>query len=250
MGLRTREKLANIKMIAFDMYGTLVRNDQSSWQSLTEDLVEDFALPVNALKLHELWSMQERKFRERRLNYKTLKLNPPFVSYKSAWGIAWDKAFKDSGIEADSSIFAQRGIERMGLRESFDDSTFVLNQMSEKIRLGVLSNADDQYLSASLIKHGWKFELTLSSESARTYKPDPEIFRLFCQKAGLGPNEVLFVGDSLYDDIHGAKNAGLSAIQILRNQDTPGRTPIPEGVEMIPPDSVITSLTELLDLIP
>ena len=244
-----RKELNNIKMIAFDMYGTLVRNDHSSWESLTAEIVRELALPVDASMLHEVWVKHERAFRKHRLDLKTLKLNPPFMSYQEAWSIAWRKTFEECGISAEPIYFAQRGIDSMCMREPFDESSFVLSQLNRKIRVGLLSNADETYLSVSTKKHGWDFELTLSSELAKTYKPDPQIFNLFCKKATLRPHEVLYVGDSLYDDIHGAKNAGMGAMHILRNQDTPGRTPIPEGVDLLAPDAVVTSLEELLQLV-
>ncbi|MBT17408.1 MAG: hypothetical protein CL889_00320 [Dehalococcoidia bacterium] len=243
------KEFENVKMIAFDMYGTLVRNDQSSWESLTKEIVKEFSLPVDAVKFHELWSKHEKTFRQSRLDPKTLNINPPFKSYKEAWAIAWDKTFQDFGISGDANLFADRGIEKMSRGDSFEDAGFAIKQLLQKVRVGILSNADNNYLWGSIYKHQWEFELIISSELARTYKPDPKIFQLYCERVGLLPDEVLYVGDSLYDDVHGAKNAGLHAVQILRSQDTPGRTPVPQEVKLIPPDLVISSLEELLSIV-
>jgi putative hydrolase of the HAD superfamily len=52
------------------------------------------------------------------------------------------------------------------------------------------------------------------------------------------PASCVFVGDRPYDDIHGAKSAGMRAV-LLANSDVP-------AFEAAEPDAVITRLAELL----
>jgi putative hydrolase of the HAD superfamily len=73
-------------------------------------------------------------------------------------------------------------------------------------------------------------------------KPHPEAFRAVMTTVGeTDPAACIFVGDRPYDDIHGAKSAGMRAVLIL-NSDVP-------AFEAAQPDAVITRLGELLDLI-
>jgi putative hydrolase of the HAD superfamily len=51
------------------------------------------------------------------------------------------------------------------------------------------------------------------------------------------PAVCVFVGDRPYDDIHGAKSAGMRAV-LIANSDVP-------GYEAAAPDAVITRLGEL-----
>ena len=53
------------------------------------------------------------------------------------------------------------------------------------------------------------------------------------------PAACVFVGDRPYDDIHGAKSAGMRAVLIV-NSDVP-------GYEAAEPDATISRLAELLD---
>ena len=55
------------------------------------------------------------------------------------------------------------------------------------------------------------------------------------------PAACVFVGDRPYDDIHGAKSAGMRAV-LIPNSDVP---PFEEAV----PDAVITRLSELPPLL-
>ena len=85
----------------------------------------------------------------------------------------------------------------------------------------------------------------MSSEDAQAYKPDPRIFTRFLQEMNVAPEAVLYVGDAPYDDAHGAKLAGMQTVLIQRTQDTPGRTPPPEDGTLLPPDHIVSDLTEI-----
>ena len=69
-------------------------------------------------------------------------------------------------------------------------------------------------------------------------KPHPEAFRAVMEALGVDdPATCVFVGDRPYDDIHGAKSAGMRAVHIP-NSDVP---PFDDAV----PDAVISRLSEL-----
>ena len=66
-------------------------------------------------------------------------------------------------------------------------------------------------------------------------KPEPAIFRAALDRLGAGPDGALHVGDSLEDDVAGARAAGLEAVIVARNG-----APAPEGVR------AVRSLAELV----
>jgi len=61
---------------------------------------------------------------------------------------------------------------------------------------------------------GLRFDAVISSESAASYKPHPEIFRYACELLRLPPERILYAGDSPVADILGAKSAGLAVAYI------------------------------------
>ena len=70
-------------------------------------------------------------------------------------------------------------------------------------------------------------------------KPHPEAFRAAMAAIGeTDPAACVFVGDRPYDDIHGAKSAGMRAV-LVTNSDVP-------PFEAAEPDAVITRLADLL----
>jgi FMN phosphatase YigB (HAD superfamily) len=53
-------------------------------------------------------------------------------------------------------------------------------------------------------------------------KPAPEFFDVVCRRTNCRPEEILFVGDDLINDIHGAVQSGMPATWIDRRGDAHG----------------------------
>jgi len=53
---------------------------------------------------------------------------------------------------------------------------------------------------------------------AQAAKPAPKIFHLALEKHAVDPEEALHVGDSLREDVEGAKKAGLHAVLLNRKE--------------------------------
>ena len=109
--------------------------------------------------------------------------------------------------------------------------------------LAAVSNADDNQLEPLIERgelHRWLTHWT-SSEQAKSCKPDRRFFDLALKKSGLSAAEVLFVGDSLEQDIQGAHAVGMTTVLIA----DVGPAPMHIGRETPDPDFQITSLTEL-----
>lgn len=79
--------------------------------------------------------------------------------------------------------------------------------------LGVVSNADgrvDSYLAnAGLLDH---FDFVIDSGRVGCEKPDPRIFRLACERAGVAPAGAVHVGDVYEVDVLGARAAGITPV--------------------------------------
>ena len=47
-------------------------------------------------------------------------------------------------------------------------------------------------------------------------KPNPHVFQLICQREGVAPNEVIYIGDNARKDFVGIKPLGFGTVRILR----------------------------------
>ena len=89
-------------------------------------------------------------------------------------------------------------------------------------RLAIISNASSQSaVEALLEKHGMLgfFDVVVTSRLVGVRKPDPRIFHYTLLLLGLGPSQAVYVGDRGYEDVYGAKNAGLYAIHLAVDEE-------------------------------
>ncbi len=76
-------------------------------------------------------------------------------------------------------------------------------------------------------------------------KPSESFFRLALDDLGLPPDEVVMVGDDLYNDIDGAQRAGLRAVLVRTGKFRAGIT----ADSPVKPDLIIDSIAELPKLL-
>ena len=131
-----------------------------------------------------------------------------------------------------------------------DDTHETLRALKDRgLYLSIVSNIDDDYLVPMVEKLGLAEVLNdwTSSEEARSCKPHDEIFRYSMRKAGVDdPSRVLFVGDSAYHDVAGAREVGMRTALI---QEEGVVAPGSDAGSEHGADHVIEALSELLELV-
>jgi putative hydrolase of the HAD superfamily len=156
------------------------------------------------------------------------------------------KMLAQLGLEGDESTLQsyadaiESEFDRPGTIRPYPEVRSVLDALQERgLRLGILSNWSwnlrDRVAQAGLDGY---FELIWASAYAGRHKPHPEIFHQALTKMGISPEDALYVGDSYWHDIVGARGAGLSAVLVDR-----------EGTTDDPDWPVIRDLRGLLELL-
>jgi HAD superfamily hydrolase (TIGR01549 family) len=117
----------------------------------------------------------------------------------------------------------------------------VLESLNKKYTLAVISNAMSDAPRRAIKRTGLEryLKAVVISRDLGIRKPDREIFRFTLNNLGMEGHEVAHVGDSLGDDVQGAKNAGMRAIWI----ESPSRE------INVQPDRIIRSIEELTALL-
>jgi len=122
--------------------------------------------------------------------------------------------------------------------ELFEDVLPTLEALRKRYSLGLVSNGNsypDRYGLEGV------FRFIVFSQDCGVEKPDPKIFRVAAEKAGCAIHEMLHIGDSLGDDIAGAKNAGVRCVWLSRRGA--------ENSSGFRADYEISSLSELLRIL-
>ncbi len=117
---------------------------------------------------------------------------------------------------------------------------------NKKIRMGIISNVLSRgQVAYSMNEYGITdyFDTVILSAEFGRRKPHPEIFHYACRKAGVEPENVLYIGNSPSKDIKGAKDSGIGCTVLIEYEHN---SPSDKGPEA---DYTISDLRELLPVI-
>lgn len=185
--------------------------------------------------------------------------------------VANESGVEDASLSADASrafwtYLYRRLLAELGLDEAladelyyvfsdsrsyklFDDVTTTLDELKiAGYRIGLISNFEG-WLEKMLVELevGHVFEVTVISGIAGVEKPDPRIYEIALEKAGVDPQKAVHVGDSPKFDVEPARATGMHAVLIDRlgrhGHKDPGSNWDVDGCP------TITSLEELPELI-
>ena len=95
----------------------------------------------------------------------------------------------------------------------FDDTEFVLNELSKRYDLYLISNIATPYKECfyNLGLDRWIKDPIFSCDVGYS-KPDPNIYKIVIERSGLQPGQLLMIGDSVRSDYEGALNCGIKSI--------------------------------------
>jgi 2-haloalkanoic acid dehalogenase type II len=245
-----------LRAITFDCYGTLVDFGDAAFQRAYDEVCRLQGLSCDGRVLWDKWMEIWRRRASQPgggesppkgqvLSVTTRPLKGPVADhrlYREEWPEHFAQCFSELGLSGDPEAAYEHVRRRLAEATAFPEAPAVIDGLRPRYRLALLSNADDDFLLPCLERNGLAFEVVVSSETARVYKPHEAIFHRLAAEMGLEPGEIMYVGDSQFADVLGAKHAGLRVAWLNRE----GR-PLPEGVPQ--PDFDLRSLGEVPSLV-
>lgn len=210
-----------IKNIIFDVYGTLISTGTGSVDA-TRKIFEKYNLDEDEKDIYKKWKSIHKK------NVREIK---NFISEKQIFTKDLEELFDIYGIKDNPEIEIKPMIDSMYDRKLFEETESAVDKLSEKYSIAIGSTTDTEPLLQNIKNTSLsKIQDIYTSENLGYYKPDQNFYKEILNRTNWKPEECVFVGDSLDDDIIGPINAGMSAILIDR-KDRYDRWP--EGVDKI-----------------
>jgi putative hydrolase of the HAD superfamily len=118
--------------------------------------------------------------------------------------------------------------------ELYDDALPTLAALREHgLALGLVSNTGRD-LDAFVAHHRLDVDALLSSGAHGKTKPHPTIFRAVLERLAVEPGDAAMVGDSIDDDIEGARALGMRAILLDREGRNLGFEPRLDDLRALP----------------
>jgi len=120
--------------------------------------------------------------------------------------------------------FEMSPAEANGLAESiadwrpFPDTIPGLRDLESRYRLAILSNIDDDLFAQTAEHLQVEFDLVVTAEQARSYKPSRNNFRLLLQRLDVSPDKLLHAAESLYHDVVPAQELRIATAWVNRRK--------------------------------
>ena len=155
------------------------------------------------------------------------------------WTHLYRRLLKELGIvNEDLAVELCRVFSSSASYKLFDDVLPTLDSLDASgYRLGLISNFES-WLEEMLIELevGHHFKPSIISGVEGVEKPDPRIYELALERAGVSPENAVHVGDSPAMDMEPAASAGIRGILIDRSERYPNHpSPRVTSLEDLPP---------------
>ena len=205
-----------IKGIIFDVYGTLISTGNGSVTAAGE-ILKKINVDMDAKVFYKKW----KEFHKKQMNEMTEFITEEEV-FKNDLKMLYEFYNLKGNYEEDVKIML--------------DSLYT--NLSKKYKIYIGSTTDTEPLMVNLKNNNMKVDKIYTSESLKEYKPKKEFYTKILNDINLNARDVVFVGDSLLEDVQGPQSVGIYSILIDRKNKY-------NEEERKIPNAVISNLREL-----
>ena len=161
----------------------------------------------------------------RRHAVETLERHPELDHDERVWVLFTEQIIRGMGGNSDRAyecaVEMTRAWEHAHNFDIFEDVLPTLAELrSHDLKLGLVSNTGRD-LDAFIRHHGLDVDAAISSGMHGKTKPHPTIFRAALERLDVEPPQAAMVGDSIDDDVEGAKAVGIRALLLDRENRYP-----------------------------
>ena len=216
-----------IKWITFDVYGTLIDWEKGVLDAFQKEADRDgFTLDKNELipMFHEI--SREIEGGSYELYAEVLRRTAVEMAKRMGWP-----------LEPSRAGFLPASVERW---PAFRESNPNIAKFVKKFQTGLISNVDDKLLGQTRRHINHDYELVVTAQQVRSYKPDPAHFKEFARRIG-GKKGWVHIASSYYHDIEPALKDKVPVVWVNRHGEAL------EGRKK--PDAEVSSLLEAAKLL-
>lgn len=218
----------DIKWVTFDVYGTLIDWETGVYEAFQAEAERtDFALPDKA-SLIELFNKHQEEIKSG--SYELYAEVLRRIALKISEELEWD-------LEPSRTNFLPDSVARW---KPFREANAALDRIAKKYQVGLVVNIDDKLLVASRRHIRSDFDIVVTAQQVRSYKPEAAHFTETARRIG-GKKGWIHVGSSYYYDVGPSLKAKLPTVWVNRKKEK-----LPDA-KAKKPDLEVKNLRELAD---
>ncbi len=217
-----------ITFVTFDVYGTLIDWESGAFDAFEREAERD-GFTIEREELIPLFHEIQQKIQagSYELYAEVLRRTAVEISKRMGWP-----------LEPSRSGFLPDSVQRW---PPFKETNPVLQKISKKHKIGLISNIDDKLLGQTRRHIPLDFDLVVTAQQVRSYKPDPAHFTE-CERRIGGKKGWVHVAASYYHDVEPCLKKKIPVIWVNRNKQQ-----LDAGQRK--PDAEVASLREAAKLI-
>ena len=217
-----------LEWLSFDCYGTLV-DWETGISTAVAEVVESHGIRKSGAEILALFADLEPK----------VQGSPGYLTYRRVLRdvmalIGAEFGFRCTEVELGCLA------DTLPDWPVFPDVVPALKTLKTRYKLAVISNVDDDLFAGTAEALGVDFDVVVTAEQVRSYKPDLRNFRVASARMAVDKQRWLHVAESLYHDIEPANQLGINCVWVNR-ADRGGGTRRTDAV----PDLVVPDLAAL-----
>jgi 2-haloacid dehalogenase len=161
----------DVKFVTFDCYGTLIDWESGVYDAFQKEADRDgFTIDRDVLIPRFLDVQRDIQRGSYELYAEVLRR----TAVRVAAELSWD-------LEPSRSNFLPNSVPAW---QAFRETNAQLERFAKKYELGILSNIDDKLLGATRRHFRADFDLVVTAQQVRSYKPDPAHFKECARRIG------------------------------------------------------------------
>ena len=197
-----------MRAIIFDAFGTLFKVTSGGSAKTIMKNITDCGIVLDEKAFLKEWKSYYKKHTSDDYNFMTER--DIFISRIQMF---YDRYHVKRNAENDADSLLATAFAR----EAYPETKDVLHDLMENYLVFIGSNTDNDVLECVMQNNNVTVHKVYTSENLKCYKPSGHFFTQILDDSALSANEVLFVGDSVTDDIMGPKAIGIKTVWIDRD---------------------------------
>ncbi|MBV9421568.1 MAG: HAD-IA family hydrolase [Solirubrobacterales bacterium] len=217
-----------VSFVTFDVYGTLIDWETGAYEAFQAEAERD-GFTIEREELIPLFYEVQKQIQAGSYELYAEVLR------RTAVQIAKDLGWP---LEPSRSGFLPESVQRW---PPFKETIPTLQKIAKKYRIGLISNIDDKLLGQTRRHIPLDFDLVVTAQQVRSYKPDPAHF-IECERRIGGKKGWVHIAASYYYDVEPCLKRKIPVIWVNRNKEQL------EGSQK-KPDAEVPNLREAAKLI-
>ena len=198
---------SNVKFVTFDVYGTLIDWEKGVYDAFRKEATRDGFTIEDPQEVISRFHEYEREIE-----------GGSYELYAEVLRRAAVRVAKELGWEIENvrSNFLPNSVPRW---PAFRETNAQLERFAKKYETGILSNIDDKLLGATRRHFRADFDLVVTAQQVRSYKPDPAHFKECARRIEKLKKHWVHIGSGYPTDIEPLAKMKIPTIWVNRHGD-------------------------------